>query len=128
MTTQSHPMNPMHGHAMMSHSQHWRTWPDWVNVVVGAYVALAPLWTTGASAVWFIVLGILAIAAAVWALDTGSSSVSEWVQMVIGVVLFVSPWFASFSGRAGATWTAWIAGVALVVFAIIGMMMARRRA
>ena len=124
MTTQSHPMPG--GSALRTHPHQWRTWPDWVNVVIAVYLVLAPMWTTGASAGWFITLGVLAVIAALWALGTVSSTPSESAQIVLGAVVFLSPWIGSFSGMASAAWTAWITGVALIVFAVVGMMMRKR--
>lgn len=129
MTTQPHSMEQAHGGgAVGTRQEPWRTWPDWINVVIGAYVILAPIWTAGVSTGWFVVLGILAVAAGLWALGTASSAASEWVQVVIGVVVFLSPWFGSYAGMTGGAWTAWIAGLALVVFAFVGMSMAKKSA
>ena len=128
MTTQSNQMNSApRDSTMEAHSYQWRTWPDWVNVVIGAYVILAPIWTVGASTGWYVVLGILAVLAGIWALATASSSAPEWSQIVVGVVLFLSPWIGGFAGAAAAAWTAWIAGVALVVLAATAMGMGRKR-
>lgn len=101
----------------------WTPWQDWVNVALGAYLALAPIWTAGAPAGWFVTLGILAIAAGLWAAGTVSSKAAEWTQIVIGVVVFLAPWLGGFAAAAGAAWTAWIIGVALVIFAAAGMTM-----
>mgnify|MGYP001947032097 CR=1 FL=1 len=101
----------------------WTPWQDWVNVALGAYLALAPLWTAGAPAGWFVPMGILAIAAGLWAAGTVSTRAAEWTQIVIGVVVFLAPWLGGFAAAAGAAWTAWIIGIALVVFAAAGMMM-----
>ncbi len=98
-----------------------RPWPDRIDVAVGAFVILAPIWTSGVSTGWFIVLGILALAAGLWALGTASSTASEWVQVVVGIVMFLAPWFGGFAGVTGGAWIAWIAGIALVVFAFVGM-------
>lgn len=124
MTTQSHPMPG--GGVLRTHPHQWRTWPDWVNVVIAVYLVLAPLWTTGASAGWFITLGVLAVVVALWALGTVSSTGSESAQIVLGAVLFLSPWIGSFSSMASAAWTAWITGIALIVFAVVGMMMRKK--
>ncbi len=126
MTTQSHPMPGTHGSALRAHPHQWRTWPDWVNLVIGAYVALSPLWTMGAPAAWFIILGVLAVVVALWALATVSSVPSEAVEIVLGAIVFLSPWLGGFAGTAGAAWTAWITGVALIVFAIVGMTMRKK--
>lgn len=103
----------------------WKTWPDWVNLVLAVYLALAPIWTVGATAGWFVTLGVIGAVVALWALATASSPASEWVQVVVGVVVFLAPWLGGFAAATAAAWTAWIIGVALVVFALIAM--AQRR-
>ncbi|GAA4473807.1 hypothetical protein GCM10023190_06690 [Enteractinococcus fodinae] len=99
----------------------WTPWQDWVNVVLGAYLAFAPLWTVGAPAGWFVTLGILAIGVGLWAAGTASSKPAEWVQIILGAVVFLSPWLGGFAAAAAAAWTAWIIGIALIVFAAVAM-------
>ncbi len=103
----------------------WTAWQDWVNIALSTYLILAPLWTDNAPAGWFVTLGILGLAAALWALATSSSNASEWTQIVIGAVVFLSPWLGGFATAAAAAWTAWIIGLGLMIFAIAGMTMNR---
>lgn len=103
----------------------WRTWPDWVNLVIAVYVLLAPLWTPGATWGWFATMGILIGIGALWALGTASSPASEWTTIVLGVILFLAPWLGGFASASAAAWTAWIAGIAVVVFAAVGMQQAK---
>lgn len=105
----------------MSTVRPWTPWQDWVNVVLGAYLALAPLWTAGAPAGWFVTLGILAIVVGLWAAGTASAKSAEWVQIILGAVVFLSPWLGGFAAAAAAAWTAWIIGIALIVFAAVAM-------
>jgi len=58
--------------------------------------------------------------------DTGGGSAArsaqtfrivEYAVMLLGVVLFLSPWVLGFAGLASIAWTAWIIGVLLVVLA-----------
>ncbi len=99
----------------------WKTWPDWVNLVLGVYVLLAPLWTAAAPAGWFVTLGILIGVASLWALGTASSQAAEWTTIVLGAVLFLAPWLGGFSAASGAAWTAWIVGVLVLIFAAVAM-------
>ena len=105
----------------------WTPWQDWVNVALGLYLLLAPWWTAGAPVGWFVTFGILATAVGLWAAGTGSSSAAEWGQIIIGVVLLLSPFFGNFAAvsttavaSAGA-WTAWIIGGAIVALAATAM-------
>lgn len=96
----------------------WHTWQDWVNLVLGVFFALTPTFFTYPSgSAWAVVLGIVVAGVALWALATRASAASEWVQIVAGVVTFLSPWFGGFaSGAAG--WTGWIVGIVVTVLAI----------
>ncbi len=106
--------------------QPWRSGLDWSALVLGAYLALAPLWTGDAPAGWFVTLGVLIAAVALWALGTVSSPASEWTQIVLGAVTFLAPWIGGFAGVAAAAWTAWVIGVAVVVLAAVAMSNAKR--
>lgn len=120
--TKTSPTSPL-----MGQRKPWRPWQDWVNVALGLYLLLAPLWTAGAPTGWFVTIGILSIAVAVWAAGTGSSSAAEWSQIIVGVVLFLAPWFGNFVAASAAAavspaaWTAWIIGAALAVLAATAM-------
>jgi hypothetical protein len=39
---------------------------------------------------------------------------TEWLTVVFGVLLFVSPWVLTYTDRAGASWTSWIVGILAV--------------
>jgi SPW repeat-containing protein len=45
----------------------------------------------------------------------------DWLNLLIGIWLFVSPWVLGFAGSGGADWNAWILGVAIVVFSAIAV-------
>lgn len=66
-------------------------------------------------------MGIIGIVVALWSLATTASKASEWVQIIVGAVVFLSPWLGGFSAATGAAWTAWIIGIALIVFAAIAL-------
>jgi len=98
----------------------WRSWQDWVNVVLGVFFALTPLFMADISTVWAVALGIVIAVVALWALGTVSSAASEWVQVVAGALAFLSPWIGGFAtGAAG--WTAWILGLVVVALALWSM-------
>lgn len=104
----------------------WKTWPDWVNLVLAIFVAITPLWASAGSG-WLITMGILIAIGALWALATASSQASEWVTLILGIVLFVAPWLGGFSAAGVSAWTAWIVGVLVVIFAAVGMNQAKQR-
>jgi len=46
----------------------------------------------------------------------------DWLNLLIGIWLFISPWVIGFAGADfGASWNAWILGVAIVVFSAIAV-------
>lgn len=60
--------------------------------------------------------GVLLMASGIWNLMSPGQPVAEWVQMVLGALLFISPWLVGYTTHMGAAWTSWIAGgVALIV-------------
>ena len=90
----------------------WNRWQDYVAVAAGLCAALSTMWTSqqGSSMVMMIGCGVLLMATGVWNLMSPGQPVAEWVQMVLGALLFVSPWLAGYTAHMGATWTSWIAG------------------
>lgn len=111
----------------------WAAWPNWINIGLGLYLALSPLWIAIDRQSWFTIMGVLIIVAGLWGARTGSSALSQWAQIVLGILTFVSPWMVflpPWVPEAASTpvtnWTLWIIGVLVFVIAIIGM--ARGRA
>ena len=45
----------------------------------------------------------------------------DWCKLVIGVLLFLSPWFFSTAGNASSSWDAWIIGIVSVIVALWGL-------
>jgi hypothetical protein len=97
----------------------WTRWQDWVAVVLGLYTLLSPIWVhTAPRVTWtLIVLGAVLALTGLWSLAAPGAVASEYVHMVIGALLFISPWVMRFSGPnfIGAHWTAWIVGVLAVI-------------
>ena len=48
-------------------------------------------------------------------------SVQDWINLVCGVLLFVSPWALGFSGDMAAARTAWVGGVVIAVMGIAAL-------
>lgn len=45
----------------------------------------------------------------------------DWVNLVLGIWLFVSPWILGYAGIQGAAWNAYIMGIAIVVFTVFAL-------
>jgi hypothetical protein len=101
----------------------WHRWQDWAALVIGVLTALSPIVVaTDAAAVWtLIVFGVLIAAGALWSLAQPGSVASEYVHVVLGALLFISPWVLSYSGLAGASWTSWVAGLLTAVVALAAL-------
>lgn len=111
------------------------TWPNWINIGLGLYLALSPLWIAIDRQSWFTILGVLIVLAGLWGHATGSSALSQWVQIVLGLLTFVSPWMVflpPWVPAAASTpvtdWTLWIIGPLVIIVAIIGMTRGRASA
>lgn len=98
-------------------------WQDWAAVVIGAVVALSPLWThTTTRAAWtMVILGVLLAVAGVWSLSQPHSVTSEYVHMVLGAALFLAPWVLRYTSHSGAAWTSWIGGLLAILTGLIAL-------
>lgn len=101
--------------------QAFRSVPDWATLVLAVYLSLAPLWTTGEATTWFASLGILLGISSLGALATASSQTFEWLSILVGVAIFISPWIGGFSMITGAAWTAWLVGILSIALAYVAM-------
>jgi hypothetical protein len=106
--------------------QPWHRWQDWVNLVLGVWLFIAPwIWhSTTASAAsmtssgwdgW--ILGIIIVVMALWALSSPQTVFPEWINAIAGIWLFIAPWVLGFA-RVGASssWNQW--AVAIIVFVL----------
>jgi hypothetical protein len=124
--------------ARFGQSMHWQDWANivlavwlfispWVINFAGGPAGAAPVAATGVAATaswnaWIIgvIIFLVAIAAVarlqVW---------QEWVNLVLGIWLFISPWVLGFSGLAGAAWNHWIVGALVAILAAWELQAAR---
>ena len=49
------------------------------------------------------------------------SVASEYVHIVLGVLLFIAPWVLGYSALAGASWTSWIGGILAVIVGAVAI-------
>jgi hypothetical protein len=93
----------------------WTRWQDWLALVLGAWVIASPWFlgvTIGSNAAWAAwILGALIVVVALWSLAVPDMQWSEYLQILLGAALFVSPWVIGFTDNTNFTWSAWIAGV-----------------
>src|SRR4051794_4409985 len=99
-----------------------RRWQDWVNLVLAVWLFISP-WilayaasgaapaggetATAYSAAWNAwIFGVVAAVVALWAMSQ-SAAWQEWVNLLVGLWLFVAPWVLGFSGVRTAAWDHW---------------------
>ena len=95
----------------------WTRWQDWVAIVAGLVAALSTIWLkqAGMSTILMLVFGVLLIISGLINLSVPGQPVVEWAQAVIGLLLFLSPWFGSYATQMGAAWFSWICGAVAVI-------------
>ena len=98
----------------------WTRWQDWVSLVLGVLLFIAP-WvfgtaTNGASSWDAWILGVIGVILALIALAfLRAASIAEGLSVILGVLLFISPWVLGFATLTAMAWTAWIIGVLFVL-------------
>lgn len=98
-------------------SRPWTRPHDWAELVLGAVLALSPLWfDTNTAAGWtMVVLGALIALDGLVSLARPGLVSGELAQIVLGALAFISPWVMGYTGFEAAAWTSWIVGVLTVV-------------
>lgn len=96
-------------------------WQDAVNFLLGVFLFFSP-WLLGyadtTNAAWnAYILGVI-IAADAAAAFMAFQKWEEWLNVLFGAWLVVSPWILGFTGVAAAMWTAIIVGLAVLILAI----------
>ena len=51
----------------------------------------------------------------------GEKNVQDWINLVCGVLLFISPWALGFSGDLMAARTAWVGGIVIFVMGVAAL-------
>lgn len=89
-------------------------WQDWVNLVLGVWLILAPLFglaVAGSAAAWNgHIVGAVVAVFALWALAQPRRW-EEWINLVCGVWLIIAPFALGFGASPGAMWNHIIVGL-----------------
>jgi SPW repeat len=106
-----------------THARPWTRWQDWAEVVLGVVAVLSPLWLdTNNTVTWtLIVLGALIALDGLLSLGMPGAVYGEYIQIVLGVLLFISPWVMGFTELGGAMWTAFIVGALTVIAGAVAL-------
>lgn len=111
--------HPLVHEATIGNRRRWAAWQDWLSVGLGIYLALAHLWIPGAPAALWVTLGALVIVASLWAGTTASSTLAEFVKMVLGAMVFLSALFGAHIEERTAMLNSWMVGATLFLLALI---------
>jgi VIT1/CCC1 family predicted Fe2+/Mn2+ transporter len=98
-----------------------RRWQDWVAAALGVILFITPFVfgdTSQTAAAWTAYIG----GALLFVLGGGSllfrlNSNIEYLPLIEGVLLFLSPWVLGFSNVTAMAWSAWVIGVLAVISA-----------
>lgn len=99
---------------------------DWVTILAGVWLVASP-WILGfsgtAGAAWNAwILGALAVIVAVWAMVASAPRNAEWVGLLVGAWLFVSPWILGHMDLSTIRMNAWILGAIIVLASAWGIL------
>ncbi|MEV6277714.1 SPW repeat protein [Nocardia sp. NPDC051832] len=96
---------------------------DGLAVALGVIAALSTLWVaTNDNAFWaLIILGALIALTGLAQIYRASMAALDYAMALFGALLFLSPWVLDFTAYSGASWTAWVVGVATVVVAVAAL-------
>lgn len=96
----------------------WTRPHDWAEVLLGVVAVLSFLWVDmDNTTMWtMIVLGALIALDGLISLAMPGLVYGEGAQIVLGALLFISPWVMTYTDMNAASWSAWIiGGLTLVV-------------
>ena len=90
----------------------WTRPHDWAEVVLGVVAVLSFLWVdTDTTTMWtMIVLGALIALDGLVSLAMPGLIYGEGLQVVLGALLFISPWVMTYTDLTAASWSSWIIG------------------
>jgi uncharacterized membrane protein HdeD (DUF308 family) len=105
----------------------WTRPYDWAEVVLGLVAALSFIWMDhNHAAMWtMIVLGALVVLDGLASLAMPGMVYGEAVQIVLGVLMFISPWVMSYKAFNGISWTSWIVGGLIIIVGGVGLQVAQ---
>jgi len=105
----------------------WTRPYDWAEVVFGLVAVLSFIWMdNNNAAMWtMIILGGLIALDGLASLAMPGMVYGEAVQIVLGVLMFISPWVMSYTAFKGMSWSSWIIGALTIIVGAAGLQMAQ---
>ncbi len=104
-------------------------WDDWVALATGAAIAVSWIWhgMFGIGMVLLFLFGLATVFASVLSLTRPGMVSGEAVLVVVGALVFLTPWLVGFADKPAAAWTAWIGGAVIAAMGVVGLPLSRRR-
>jgi hypothetical protein len=99
-------------------------WQDWVNLVLGAWLLIAPFLGVGAAsdaAMWSSYLSGVLIMVFAWAALARPQRWEEWLNLLVGAWLIISPFVLNYTYLSGAMWNHIIVGILVAADALWAM-------
>jgi hypothetical protein len=122
-----------------------RKWQDWANAILAIWLFISP-WvisfgqapavpaggatvagtSIGGVAAWNAwILAVIVFLVALSAMGRLSLA-QEWLNLLLGIWIFVAPWVLGFVQLSGAAWDHWIVGALIILVSASAALMARR--
>lgn len=113
-------------------------WQDWANLILAIWLFISP-WilqfsgpapaggaTTGGVAAWDAwVLGVIVFIVALSAIGR-MEFWQEWINLLLGIWIFIAPWVLGFVPVSNASWDHWIVGVLIFLVSLSNVSAGRR--
>jgi hypothetical protein len=121
-------MNVVNNQTGPGYEKPWHRWQDWVNLVLGIWLFIAPwIWGnsrapsphefTSAWNAW--ILAVIVVIIALWALSSPAMTGVEWINVIAGIWLFIAPWVLGFAAAGhSAAWNQWVVGIIVFVLSL----------
>jgi hypothetical protein len=105
-------------------------WPNWLTLILGVWLFISPWVLTSAPAgnwawdAW--IIGVVVAALSIAALAQ-LAQWEDWVSLILGAWLFISPWVLGFyTSMHSMAWNAYIVGALIFLIGIWGVVAARQ--
>lgn len=99
-------------------------WQDWVTLLIGVWVGISP-WVLGYSTAGIATANAVVFGIAIVVYSIVELSVprvwEEWLMVLAGVWLLISPWVLQFSQSTAAAWDTALTGIAVGILALWAM-------
>jgi hypothetical protein len=97
----------------------WRRWQDYATIIFGAALFVTPFvfgdTSQGTAATTAYILGVLLVLAGLLAAAMREANQVEWIPVILGVIIFISPFVLGFTAVTAIAWAAYIVGVLAVI-------------